>query len=62
MPHSCHTLACRAVRYILVARAVWMGYNVMMLDTDAWFYHDPYTYLKHPPFANISYMSLQDGG
>ena len=39
-----------------------MGYNVLMLDTDSYFYTDPYAYLKKPPFSEISYMSLPDGG
>lgn len=39
-----------------------MGYSVMMLDTDSFFFQDPYSYVKRPPFANISYMSMADGG
>ncbi|EFN51487.1 hypothetical protein CHLNCDRAFT_55051 [Chlorella variabilis] len=51
-----------AVRYILMARAVWHGYNVWLLDTDTYLYRDPYKYLTVPPFKDIPWMSLQDGG
>ena len=49
-------------RYMLVARAVWMGFHVLMLDTDSFLYHDPYAYFKKEPLAGIPFMSLQDGG
>jgi hypothetical protein len=45
-----------------MARAVWHGYNVWLLDTDSYLYSDPYKYLKQPPFADIPFMSLRDGG
>ncbi|EFN51412.1 hypothetical protein CHLNCDRAFT_55126 [Chlorella variabilis] len=51
-----------AVRYILMARAVWHGYNVWLLDSDSYLYQDPYKYLTVPPLSNITWMSLQDGG
>ncbi|EFN57003.1 hypothetical protein CHLNCDRAFT_143657 [Chlorella variabilis] len=51
-----------AVRYILMARAVWLGYNVWLLDTDSYLYRDPYKYLKVPPLSNVTFMSMADNG
>jgi hypothetical protein len=48
-------------RYILHARAAWMGYNACTMDADAWFFDDPYSYLKAPPFADVAVLSMRDG-
>lgn len=44
------------LRYLFVSRAVWQGYNVLLLDTDSWLYRDPYLYLTRPPFQNIRWI------
>lgn len=48
------------LRYLFVSRAVWQGYNVLLLDTDSWLYRDPYLYLTRPPFHNIRWAGSWD--
>lgn len=44
-----------------MARAIRMSYNVLGLDSDVLVFHDPYTFLKRPPLANINYLAMRDG-
>ena len=37
-------------RWLLVARAVLMGVNVLLMDTDITVLHDMYRFLKGEPF------------
>lgn len=48
-----------AIRYILFARAVWLGYSVFLIDSDSYMFRDPYTFLKQPPFANIRWAAAE---
>ena len=40
----------------------WSSPTCRLLDTDTYLYRDPYKYLTVPPFKDIPWMSLQDGG
>ena len=40
----------------------WYGGPCRLLDTDTYLYHDPYKYLTVPPFKDIHFMSLDEGG
>jgi hypothetical protein len=44
-------------RYRTLGRAVRLGYNVMMLDTDIVLMDDPYKYFKAPPFSSFTILN-----
>ena len=45
-----------------MARALWLGYNVLLMDTDSFIYHEPYKYLKAPPLSTIRCAGWVLGG
>lgn len=44
-----------------MARAVRLGYNFSVIDTDAGVLHDPYKYLTVPRFKDIQFLAMRDG-
>ena len=34
-----------------------LGYNVLLLDSDVSIMHNPYRYLKHPTFKDLTVMN-----
>ncbi len=39
-----------------MARAVRLGYNVLVMDTDVVVFKDPYQFWKAPPFSNFTIL------
>lgn len=44
-------MACRAVR---------LGYNVLLLDSDVTLFDDPYKYFKQPPFQDLVVINQEE--
>ncbi len=44
-----------------LARAVRLGYNVLMLDSDVLLFGDVYGSLKAPPLGNATLLAMRDG-
>lgn len=56
--HFQHQLLLWNHRRALAARALRLGYNIMVLDTDMVVFDDPYKYLKRPPFNDINLLTM----
>ena len=41
-------------------RAVRLGYNVLLLDSDVTLFDDPYKYFKQPPFRDLVVMKQEE--
>ncbi|GAX78830.1 hypothetical protein CEUSTIGMA_g6267.t1 [Chlamydomonas eustigma] len=53
-----HQLLLWNVRRSMAARAVRLGYNIMVIDTDVVIFDDPYKYLKKGPFNDTHLMTM----
>ena len=46
----------------LAARAIRLGYNVLTIDGDVFFFQDPYLFLKRPPYSSYQLMTQGESG
>lgn len=49
-----------AKRWETTARMLRMGYNVLIVDPDSMFHHDPYLFLKSPPLNKYTLLYQKD--